>query len=133
MALVDKMVFSDAQVATSSAAFASTNVLDTEVAASNIGGGTPLWLICRVNTTFTSLGTSFIASLENATASGGTFVTIAISATYTLGQLVKGFDLLTIPLPVDNLRYLRMMYTPTGTGASAGNIDALLTLNAPRN
>lgn len=131
---LDKMVFSNAQALTSSTLEASTNVLDTEVAASNIGAGTPIWLVTRVNTAFSGTSGTFVVSLQNATASGGTWVTIAISATFTTAQLAAGFDLMTQPLPVDNLRYLRMAYTQaTGTGYTAGSVDSFLTLNAPRN
>ena|SRR3990167_1316625 len=130
--VVDKMVFSDAQALTASTVENSTNTLDTEAAASNIGGGTALWLYCRVNTTFTGAH-SFVASLQHCATSGGTFASILVSPTYTNGQLVKGFDILTVPLPNENLRYLKMIYTPsTGSGWTAGAIDALITSQAPR-
>jgi len=135
--IIDKMVFSDAQTITASAATtAGTDTLDTEAAASNIGGGTPLWLVCRVSTAFTtaSAGDTLIADLENSATSGGTYTDVLKSATFTVGQLVKGFDILTVPLPVDNLRYLRMNYNyASGSGFTAGAINAFLTLNAPKN
>lgn len=133
--LVDKMVFSDAQALVASGAENSTNVLDTEFASSNLGGGTPIWLVCRVNTQMTSAtSATLIVSLTSSATSNGTYTSDAISRTWTVGQLVKGLDLLTIPLPADHLRYLKVVYTQAvGSGWSAGNVDALLTLNVPRN
>lgn len=131
---VDKMVFSDAQALTASGAENSTNTLDTEAAGSNIGPGTPLWLYCRVNTAFTAANSStMIVSLQNSATSGGTYTNILVSPTYTVGQLAKGFDMLTAPLPNENLRYLKVVYTQAvGSGWTAGNVDALLTSQAPR-
>ena len=133
--IMDWMSFSDAQAITASGTTNSTNVLDTEVAASNIGGGTPLWLYCRVNTAFTcDTSGTLIVALQNCATSGGTYTSILISPTYTVGTLAKGLDLLTAPLPVDNLRYLKLLFTNgVGSGFTAGKIDAFLTLSAPRN
>ena len=128
-------IFSDAQALTASGAENSTNVIDTEVASSNIGAGTPIWVYCRVNTAFTAASSStMIVSLQNCATSGGTYTSIFVGPTLTVGQLVKGLDLCTIPLPVDNLRYLKMVYTQgVGSGWTAGKVDALLTHNAPLN
>lgn len=129
------LIFSNAQTMTGSADEASTNVVDTEVAGSNLGAGTPIWLVARVNTAYTcDTSGTMIVSLQTCATSGGTYANIAVSATYTVGQLVKGFDALTIPLPVDNLRYLRVYYDKgVGSGFAAGAMDAFLTLNAPLN
>jgi len=128
-------IFSDAQAITGSGASDSSSTLDTEVAGSNIGGGTPIWLVVRVNTTFTcaTSGTMY-ATLQNCATSNGTYLDMLRSATYTVGSLVKGLDVLTVPLTVDNLRYLKVLYTnAVGSGMTAGNFDAFLSLNAPRN
>jgi len=129
------LIFSNAQAMTGSADEASTNVVDTEVAGSNVGGGTVMWVVCRVNTTYTcDTSGTLIVSLQNCATSDGTYANIAVSATYTVGTLAKGYDALTIPLPVDNLRYLRMYYDKgVGSGFTAGKMDAFLTPNAPRN
>jgi len=127
------LVMSDAQVQTASTVEYSTNVIDTEVAASNLGGGTPVWLVCRVNTTFAGTSGTMIVALQEG-ASSGTFTDKIVTQTFTTALLAKGYDVLTIPLPLDHLRYLRMRYTPaTGSGYTAGKFDAFLTLNAPRN
>ena len=132
--LTDKMIFSDAQAYTLSTVDNSTNVLDTENTDSNIGAGTPLWLVCRVNTAFAGTSGTFIVKLQHCATSGGTYLDLLVSPTYTTTQLVKGFDLLTVPLPVDNQRYLKLTYTQaTGSGYTAGKIDAYITVIAPRN
>ena len=143
--LLDMCVFSDAQSIVGSAVVLSTNIVDTEVAGSNLGGGTPVWLVVRVNTAFaqtTSAVTSIaFVNLLHGLASGtvtqtllsGQMITVATTASLT-ANLGKGADLLTVPLPIDNLRYLRIQFQPTGgSGFSAGNIDAFLTTAAPRN
>jgi hypothetical protein len=142
--LLDMCVFSDAQTIAGSAAILSTNIIDTEVASSNLGGGTPVWLVVRVNTAFAQT-TSAVTSIANVNllhglASGtvtqtllsGQVISIATTASLT-ANLGKGADLLTVPLPIDNLRYLRIQWQPGGSGFSAGNIDAYLTTAAPRN
>ena len=132
--MVIQYEFSDAQAQTASSVEYSTNVLDTEATDSNIGAGTPIWLYCRVNTAFSGTSGTLVAALQHCASSGGTYLDLVVSPTYTTTQLVKGFDLLTVPLPVENQRYLRMRYTPaTGSGYTAGKIDAFLTTQAPRN
>lgn len=131
------LIFSDAQAITTSSTTNSTNVIDTEFAASNLGGGTPLWLVVRVNTTFVEVvsgSETLDASLQTCATSGGTYTKIASGYLYSGRECVKGLDLLTIPLPVDNLRYLKVVYTTTtGSGWTAGKVDAFITLNAPKN
>ena len=131
------LIFSNAQAITTSGATNSTNTIDTEVAASNLGGGTVLWLVVRVNTTFVEIvsgSETLDVQLQNSATSGGTYVKIASGYLFSGRECVKGLDLLTTPLPVDNLRYLKVVYTTTtGSGWTAGNVDAFITLNAPKN
>jgi Bbp16 len=133
---LDKMVFSDAQAVTASGATASTNVLDTEVASSNLGAGTPIWLVCRVNTTFvvcTGTTCTFDAALQDCATSGGTYTQIAQGFAYSTAEILKGLDLLTTPLPAVHKRYLKLVYTvATGSGFNSGAIEAFLTTAAPR-
>ena len=134
MAVLDWMQFSDAQTSTSSTVFNSTNTLDTEATDSNLGAGTPIWLVTRVNTAFAGTSGTYIVKLQHCATSGGTYLDLLVSATYTTTQLVKGFDLMTVPLPVEHQRYLKLTYTQaTGTGYPTGKIDAFLTTQAPRN
>lgn len=131
----DKAIFSNAQAITASGNTTSTNYVDTEVAASNIGGGTPLWLVCRVNTTFTDATSGALTvTLNTCATSNGTYVVLATGRVYSVGVLVKGLDVLTIPLPADNLRYLGLTYANTvGSGFTAGKLDAFLCSQPPLN
>ncbi|HET6453497.1 MAG TPA: hypothetical protein VFI02_03755, partial [Armatimonadota bacterium] len=65
--------FSDAQTVTATASVAATNILDTEVADSNVGSGTPIWVVCRVSTVFNGSGTVLV-TLQDCATSGGTYV-----------------------------------------------------------
>ena len=135
--MIEQVQFSNAQTITASAAAtAGTNVWDTEAADSNLGAGTPVWVICRVSTAFTtaSAGDTLIADLEQCATSGGTYTDLLKSATFTVGQLVKGFNVLTAGLPAKHLRYLRFNYNyASGSGFTAGAVNAYPTLNAPSN
>ena len=131
------LILSDAQAITTSSTTNSTNTIDLEFAAPNIGSGTPLWLVCRVNTLFVEVtsGTETLdAQLQTCATSGGTYTKIAGGYLYSGREIVKGLDLLTIPLPADCLRYLKIVYTTTtGSGWSAGKVDAFIASTAPRN
>jgi hypothetical protein len=135
--ITDKMIFSNAQAVTTSGATNSTNTLDVgETANPNAGAGTPIWCYVMVNTTFspcTGTTATFDAALQQCATSGGTFEQIAQGFAFSNGEIVKGLNLMTHPLPAKHKRYLKVVYTTTtGSGWIAGNIDALLTLNAPR-
>jgi hypothetical protein len=132
----DKGIFSNAQTLAASSAENSTNTLDTEVASSNLGAGTPIWLVVRVNTTFTnaSAGGTETVSLQSSAASASGFAANLTGPTVTVGVMVKGLDLLTVPLPADHLRYLKVVYTPAScSGWTAGAVDAFLTTASPLN
>jgi hypothetical protein len=135
--LTDKMIFSNAQAITLSGTTTGTNVLDVgEVANPNLGAGTPIWLYCMVNTTFspcTGTTATLQAILQDCATSGGTWASILAGYAFSNGEITKGVNLLTVPLPAKHKRYLKLIYTTaTGSGWIAGNIDALLTPNAPR-
>jgi Bbp16 len=131
--LLDKNVFSNAQVLSVTGTTAATNVIDTESTDPNLGAGTPIWLVTRVNTAFSSgTAATFTVHLTHCATSGGTYLDLLVSAAYTLTQLVKGFDLLTVPLPAVHQRYLAMSYVQAGGSAFNGATDAFLTTAAPR-
>ena len=123
--------FSDAQSAVTTASISSTNVLDTEVADSNVGSGTPIWVVCRVGTAFSGSGVLTVA-LQDCATSGGTYVTRLTTATLSLLECdAVGDDLLVTPLPSEHQRYLKLLYTNTHNSGAAGAIDAYLCLNDP--
>jgi hypothetical protein len=126
-------IISDAQECLSTAT--STNIIDTEVAASNIGAGTPIWLHVKVNTAFaiaTSTSTGGYYQFQECATSGGTYLTKLSTTDQSSGVYVAGYDILTIPLPNENLRYIRGRWVSSGASCSAGKIDAFLTFGAPR-
>jgi hypothetical protein len=138
MIIDSKNVLSDAQECLSTAT--STNVIDTEVSIdssgySNIGVGTPLWLHVKVNTAFavaTSTSTGGYYVLQDCGTSNGTFVNRLASRDISVTTYVQGYDILTVPLPNETLRYVRGRYVSSGASNSAGKIDAFLTAHAPR-
>lgn len=145
--IMDKMEFSDAQAITASTATDSTNVLDLGLAStgSDVGSGTPIWVVGRVNTTFVdaapSAANTWRVALQHSASEGSGFVDVfagpaanKVSSIAANNDMTKGADLLTQPLPTDLLRYLKVQITPAAaSGPSAGKIDAFLTLNAPLN
>lgn len=130
MIMDSNAVFSDAQSFTSTAA--STNVIDCQVADANLGSGTPIWLVCRVNTAFNGSG-AITATLQTCATSGGTYLTVVSGRSLSTADSTAGDDVLTIPLPPDHLRFLRVYYTVTHNSAAAGAVDAYLAANAPSN
>ena len=133
--VLDKMEFSDAQAITASGTTISESVLDLDLVAPDVGPGTPIWLVCRINTTFAGDSNSMRVEFANSTASAtGFFINSLRSATWTVAALIKGLDVMSGVLPLDLLQHLRLQYIQTGgSGFTAGNIDAFLTLAAPQN
>ena len=124
--------FSDNQslVKTATGTTVSTNVIDTEYADSNLGAGTPIWIVCKVHTAVTCNGLS--VNFEDCATSGGTFVVRYVSEAYSTGAVdAAGDDLMVIPMPTEHQRYVRLQYNLLAT-IGAGTADAYLTTNAPR-
>ena len=122
--------FSDAQSITA-ASTSSSNTLDMEVADSNQGSGTPIWVVCRVSTAFTGSGT-FAVVLQDCATSGGTYVSKFTTVAYSLLETnAVGDDLLVMPLPAEHQRYLKLVYTNGHNSAAACVVDAYLALNDP--
>jgi hypothetical protein len=135
--MTDKGIFSARQAVTASGTTDSTNVLDTEVASSNQGAGTPIWLVCQISTAFTvctgCTSATLSATLEDCATSGGTYGILATGYAYSIAECVKGLNLQTIPLPAKHKRYLKVVYTNAiGSGYIAGNVNAVLAGSAPR-
>jgi hypothetical protein len=124
MAILDyQLQFSDAQPVTTTAA--STNVIDTGIADSNLGGAGNAWVCVTVNTAFTG-ATNMTVTLQDS-ADDDTYATLLASEVYLEAALVKGEKLLWVPLPAEHARYLRIYYTVTGAH-NAGKADAYITL-----
>ena len=124
MILDKNLVFSDAQAETSVAAQDSTNVIDTGIADSNLGAGTPLWVNVQVNTTVTSSGAATVSVALHDSSDGSTYAAIWTSAAYAKATLVAGFVMMSIPLPSEHERYLKVVYTIATSVLTAGAFDA---------
>ena len=135
MIMDNNLIFSDAQVPPTplSADFVSTNVLDTEVATSNIGAGTPLWVVVKMNDKQTGTTAETLAiELRDCTTSGGTYATIAEGKTFSGGEFVNAPTLLAIPIPATSRRYLQINYDGNVGLVWTGTVDAYIALNAPK-
>lgn len=127
MAILDKQLeFSDAQAVTATAA--STNVIDLDTAAPNIGSsGTPIYAEVRVNTTCTSGGSATIDAVLQHSTDNSTFTTLVAPAQVAVAAATAGTVIMRVPLPAKHNRYLRINYTIGTANLTAGKFDAFLT------
>ena len=135
MIMDDNLIFSDAQVPPTplSADFQSTNTIDTEVALSYIGAGTPLWVIVKMNDKQTGTTAETLSvELQDATTTGGTYAIIAEGKTFSGGEFVNAPHLMAIPIPAISRRHLRINYDGNAGLVWTGTVDAYIALNAPK-
>jgi hypothetical protein len=122
----------EAQVVTTAAATATTNYYDTlSPAPADLGIGSVLWIVCRVNTTVTSSAASngtFALQTDDNT-SFSTPTTLFTTAAIAKATLVAGYYPFRIRLPIGCERYIRGLITPDTNDWTAGKIDMFLTLN----
>jgi len=135
MIMDDNLIFSDAQVPPTplSGDFTSTDSIDTEVASSNLGAGTPIWVIVKMNDI--QIGTTaetLQIDVTDCTATSGTYAAIIMGRIFTGGEFVKAPTLLAAPLPADHRRYLQINYSGNTGLVWTGTVDAYLSLNAPK-
>lgn len=126
MILDDKLVFSNGQAITDTAA--STNVLDFGLADANEGDGTPKRLRVEVETAMAKL-TSLKATLQESV-DNDTFTTLIDGVAVLLAAALPGKKLLDVPLPITHKRYLRINYTVVGTTEDEGTVNAFIVLDA---
>jgi hypothetical protein len=126
MFIDDKLVFSDAQAVTVDAA--SSNVIDTAVASSNLGAGSPLIIRFIVETAFGVASTDTTLTIilqDSATDFGGTHGLLTVPDLVRATSLVKGGYIPEIKIPDQHLRYLRLYYDVGGAANfNAGKITA---------
>ena len=131
--LDSKLIMSDAQaVVTASADTVSTNVIDTGLANSNIGAGTPLWLVLEAHTTFTSGGAATLTITLQDSADDATFATLLQTEAFAVASLTAGALLLCVPIPAEHARYLRMNYDVGTADMTAGKLNAYFTTCPPQ-
>jgi len=131
-------VFSDAQslVASNSTDIASTNIIDWEVADPNLGGGTPVWLNVNASAKIEGTAGSMTVELQSCATEGGTYATDVASKDWTNAELeagAAGLQLLTVPIPRDHKRFMKVQYNKTDQVCDVtGTVEAYLTSGAPR-
>ena len=95
----------------------SANVLDFGIANPNRGVGNPLEAEITIKTAVA--GTSIVFKLQDCDTSGGTYVDIATSKTYTTA--IASGTLVKIPLPDEHRRFLRLAWVSTTITAGTGD------------
>lgn len=132
--IIDKTTqFSDQQAITATAP--STNIIDLGATGTVINaaaaiprrisaGGDPIPLLVQVTEAFNNL-TSLKIDLELDTTSTITPDKVITLGTFTLAELVRGFQIPWRYLPDGiNMRYMQLRYTVTGTAPTLGKITA---------
>lgn len=134
MAVLDyDLIFSDAQAQTSVASHNSTNTVDFQTANVNIGAGTPLYFVFRVNTAFAcTLGSgTFSLSLQHS--SDGTTWNILAGSALALGYaLFTAGKVWSFSLPTVHERYLKVVYVIATAVLTGGKWDSYIALSQPR-
>jgi hypothetical protein len=121
--------FSDAQTLVSTSLTIYSTILDFEAADPNSGSGTPVWVVCKLATALNS--GNLTVALQDSALSATVFVALATRVFSIADTDAVGDELLTIPLPMEHKRYLRMTYVVSASVAT-GSVDAYLAANPPR-
>lgn len=118
-------MFSDGQAITASAA--SENVLDFGENGENCGEGTAVYLNIVVTEDFAcGVAASLQVDLEDS-ADNAAYNDVLSSADIDKADLVKGKEILRVPLPDGLRRYGRIYCNVTGGPFTAGKLSAFLT------
>jgi hypothetical protein len=127
------LVFSDEQAQTSLGAHDSSSTLDLQTANVNIGQGTPIYFIWRVNTTFTSSSSATFTMKLQDSSDGTTWVDTGIGPFTALAYslFTKG-KVYSYSLPPNVQRYLKVVNTIAVAVLSAGAWDSWLGLEQPK-
>ena len=126
------LVFSDAQAETTVAAHDSDNILDLQGADPNFGIGTPKYVNIVVNTTCTSGGSATVKVGLYDSSDNSTWTVLAESEAYAVANLTAGKVLMSMSLPAEHERYLKVVYTIATAALTAGKFDAWIGLDQPR-
>lgn len=116
-----------------SADFASTNTLDTEVADSYLGAGTPLWVVVQMADKQTgTTGETLSVELQDCATSGGTYAAIVEGRSFSGGEFATAPTLLAVPIPANHKRYLKLSYDCSAGLVWTGTVNAYISLHAPK-
>lgn len=122
-----RLQVSAAQALTGSAT--STDVIDLGGPEQRLFAGEPLWFVIAVKVALDGTSPTFNAAVQSDDNSGFSSAT-ARGGTQTFSALAAG-DVVALPVPWLNERYVRLNYTLGGTSPTI-TIDAWLTNQEPR-
>lgn len=123
MLLDQQALFSAAQAITATAA--STNVIDTG-SNKDVGKYGDIPLLIQVVEGFNNL-TSLTVTVQTDDNSAFSSAADVLSMTIPLASLVLGYKSPVITLPMKMERYIRLIYTVTGTAPTTGKVTAGIT------
>lgn len=125
------MILSAAQALTTAGTADSTNVLDFGIANPNSGAATPLVVEVTVDTTFTSANsTATLAISLQDSADDSNYTVVWTSETFAIAALTAGARLVSMALPAEHKRYLKIVYTIGTQDFTAGKVNASIVAEA---
>lgn len=104
----------------------STNIIDTEVDASNIGEGSPLYLDVSIGATAVdSAGDAATMAVQlQESADNSTWTDLLTSVVFAQAAMTAGAKLLRVAIPDNAKRYLRVNYLVAVADFTAGTVNA---------
>jgi len=123
----DKLVLSDAQAETTIAEHDSDFTIDFGDAVQKPGIGTPLWLNITVNEVVAGTSSTVTFKVQDS-ADDITFVSIFETPDIAEAVLVKGHEVLRIPLPHTVRQYLKVVYEIKVAVLTTGKFDAWIDM-----
>lgn len=124
----EKLIFSEEQAVTDTAV--STYSVDTGAPDSKIGGGTPVYLNCVVDTAFIGQGSTTLTLALQDSADNSAYDDVLITGPIDEAELAEGKTVLKVALPCGLRQYLRLNYTVGSGPFTEGKVNAFLSLAA---
>jgi hypothetical protein len=127
--LDSEAIFCEAQAVTSTGDTASTNVYDSQAAASARMGktGENLWLQALCSTTPTSSGSATIQAVLQDSADNSAFADLLIGPSFAYTAVAAGTRLWAVQPPLTSRRYLRVVWRIGTAALTAGKFDAFFS------
>lgn len=120
--------FATAWAETTAASHASSIDIDCEEATPNMGEGRPLWVNVVVDTTYAGGTAPTLQVALQDSADDSTYADLLKSEAYAKASCVAGFVLMSVPLPAEHKRYLRIAQIIGTSAFTAGAINAWIGL-----
>ena len=124
----ENLIFSTGQAETTVATHVSSITIDTELVDPNFGPGKPKWVNCVIDTTCDSVGAATLKVALQDSVGGSTWTDLVAGEAYLLSLLASGFVPMSVPLPAEHKRYLRMVYTIGASVLTSGAWNAWIGL-----